>query len=165
MLSWTIAPLASGDAAYEIAEDDEVVARGGFSKLGQQVGRGATSTGMQYFFEAPGGRRIWFNTESALRDFVEKMFKPTLSLGDRHQATLVGLMWAHELAYQFDGTEEPQPLPSRFPGRPDGVRGRLLDKGDDHGRNSSSIVWAAAEAAWNELRTRPLADRPFPILQ
>jgi hypothetical protein len=165
MLSWHTSAIASGDAVFEIRNGDDVVAHAGFAKLGQRVGRAGISTGLKYFFEAPGGRRIWFSAESALRGFVDTMFTPTLGLGDRHQAVLVGLMWAHDLAYKFDVNGDARPLPQTFPGRPAEIADLLLDRSEEHVRNSSPIVWAAAEASWEELRARPLADRPFPILQ
>src|SRR4051812_18447727 len=121
MLSWNKTRLATGDAVYEISDGAEVVARGGFAKLGQRVGRGATPTGLHYFFEAPAGRRIWFDSEPALRNLVEAMFAPSLGLGDRHQAALVGLMWAHEQAYKFDVADNLQPLPPSFPGHRDEI--------------------------------------------
>ncbi len=165
MVSWNTTALAGGDVVFEIRDGADVVAHAGFAKLGQRVGRAAMSTGLQHFFEAPGGRRIWFDSEAALRSFIDTLFMPTLALGDRHQATLVGLMWAHEVAYRFDANDDVRPLPQQFPGRPDEIARRLLDEGEDHIRQSSPIVWAAAEATWSELRARPLADRPFPILQ
>jgi hypothetical protein len=165
MLTWNKTPKPNGDHTWQIEHVGETVAQAGYSNAGQRLGRRGNATDLHYLFVAAGGRKIWFATEQKLRAFVDVMFQSQLRLGDRHQAVLVGVMWAHQIAYTFDRGISCLPLTPIFPGRDEEITGLLLDRSDDHVRSSAPIVRAAAVAAWDELCTCPLADRPFPILQ
>lgn len=126
--------------------------------------------GFDYWLLAGGGHRVWFPSEDALRGFVATALGAgTLEVGDRLEAIFVGMHWAHDRAYPFDGDGgRCRLLPEDFAADVRDARERLLARDHDTAQSldaKAAIVLLTAQAAWCELRAISLDARPFPILQ
>ena len=154
---WNRRDYPSGDHIWRVSRNGEQIAEAGFAKTGRRSDR-TSLRAMHHFLTVLGGHLIWFPTEGMLRDFVESVFRTPLTVGEQHRAVLEGLTWAVKCADACRSTERSAALPARFPGSDDEIVGFLLGQSPQTTQDIATVVRAAAEAAWRELRCGSAED-------